>query len=71
MQLSDWFALTPALSPRRGSANFASVGIKSRAEPVHATDAAKAPDWSIAASALPLLGERAGVRADIPLSLNR
>jgi hypothetical protein len=63
--MKHWFALTPALSPRRGSAvGSARLTISS---------AAFYKLWNAATGfvpegievALPLLGERAGVRADV------
>jgi len=56
-------ALTPALSPRRGSAE-ASFGLRTiygASEKI--SSAAADSDLTAGAIALPLLGERAGVRA--------
>ena len=64
MRLEITSALTPALSPRRGSAATASSGIESLAASAHATSAAELVMNSAAPFALPLLGERAGVRAN-------
>jgi len=64
--MSIWTALAPALSPRRGSAELDSRSFIRLA----ASGAASGVEISIfstaAAVALPLLGERAGVRAKLP-----
>ncbi len=56
--------LTPALSPRRGSATDTAFTAKPFSALARATDAARHTQIPDAATALPLLGERAGVRAD-------
>jgi len=63
-----WTALTSALSPRRGSTMRATGFVTFFAAFIANTALNAARDWkrSRAFSALPLLGERAGVRADFP-----
>ena len=60
-----WSALTPTLSPRRGSAARVLSSVTSPAATVALSSVARA--WVITARiiALPLLGERVGVRADV------
>ena len=57
-----WSALTPALSPRRGSAVHALYHLMSLAASVALSTAAKILDFNVTLVALPLLGERARVR---------
>ena len=66
-----WFALTPALSPRRGSAKGAVEFITSSAALVACADAARDSIPLEAVAALPLLGERVGVRAEVISNLIR
>src|SRR5687767_12523054 len=58
-----WSALTPSLSPRRGSAVTASFGNGVLAALYRGTNAARNIRLADAFVVLPLLGERAGVRA--------
>jgi hypothetical protein len=66
--LANWLqgrrtALTPALSPRRGSAPGLRITLSRVAASDRVTNAAADVSKQIASIALPLLGERAGVRA--------
>jgi hypothetical protein len=63
--MNTWPALTPALSPRRGGAEIASVNSTVLAAFVAYSKAEISVLPSGADIALPLLGERAGVRANI------
>ena len=67
--LADWLqwrrtALTPALSPRRGSAPGLRITLSRIAASDGVTNAVADVAKQIASFALPLLGERAGVRAE-------
>jgi hypothetical protein len=61
MPMNDWSALTPALSPRRGSALRPILVRKLLAAPARATNAATRISTTGVVAALPLLGVRAGV----------
>jgi hypothetical protein len=65
MSMGKWrkLTLTPALSPRRGGASIARMAVKSVGAFDTLLTRPKRRFWSNAYSALPLLGERAGVRA--------
>jgi len=63
--MKDTLALTPAVSPRRGSAKNARCYITPLDAFVAQSNAAIRFDPTMTATALPLLGERAGVRADV------
>jgi hypothetical protein len=64
MLSENWLALTPALSPRRGGAIKASGVVRFVAALGSVANAGRIVLKSSAVSALPLLRERAGVRAD-------
>jgi hypothetical protein len=66
--MNNTLALTPALSPRRGGAKNAHCYTTSLAALVVGSNAVNRLNLKMAPVALPLLGERAGVRADIPSS---
>jgi hypothetical protein len=63
--MNHWPTLTPTLSPRRGSAEFVFLN-STRVAAINGQTDAKIGIFSTAVPvALPLLGERAGVRADV------
>ena len=68
VRMGFWCALTPALSPRRGGATAVVVSSKLVAAIASVLDAEKSARKPSDTSALPLLGERAGVRADVVLT---
>jgi len=67
--MKNTLALTPALSPRRGGAKNALGRIAHSAAFIAPQIAANRSISKIAGTALTLLGERAGVRADMVSSL--
>jgi hypothetical protein len=65
MPMNDWSALTPALSPKRGSAATTPVVDNRVAAFVARAGAASSLRTRIGLNAPPLLGARVGVRAGV------